>query len=61
MTTGWANVTPAAKKTTGHDFKMDTSSAENTTRRGGAVTTVALNATGATLREVANSGYLGDA
>jgi hypothetical protein len=40
---------------------MDTSSAESTTKQGGAVITVARNATGATSREVANSGFLGDA
>jgi hypothetical protein len=58
MKTVWANVTLAAKKTTGHDFKMDTLLAEGTTRRGGAVTTAARNATGVTLREAANSGCL---
>jgi hypothetical protein len=58
MKTGWANVTRAAKKTTGHDCKMDTLLAEGTTKRGGAVITAARNATGATSREVANSGYL---
>jgi len=37
---------------------MDTLLAESTTKRGGAVTTAARNATGATSREVANSGCL---
>jgi len=53
-----ANVTPAAKKTIGHDCKMDTLLAEGITKRGGEVTSAAPNAMGATLREAANSGCL---